>query len=204
MAKGNGTTGQAALGKLVNDKADDWDQYIPGVLFAYHTSVHASTKCTPFEVMYTRTAKLPIDLKSAADSDDAPLLDSAKPDVLQTLHKIRDDLYTAVSSNITSAQARQKVNYDRRHVSHREITTGSTVYLKNSRRYNRMGAKMEPRWIGPYTVVKSLSKGRVKLQNVNSGKTLHNTYHASNLKIYPANADFPSDISDIPVSALNL
>ena len=36
-----------SLSKLVNDQGNNWDQYIPGVLFAYHTSVHASTKCIP-------------------------------------------------------------------------------------------------------------------------------------------------------------
>ena len=56
-----------ALCKQVNDEGDNWDKFIPGVLFAYHTSVHASTKKTPFEVMYGRKAKLPLDRKSHAD-----------------------------------------------------------------------------------------------------------------------------------------
>ena len=34
------------LGQLVSDDCDNWDTLIPGVLFAYHTSVHASTQCT--------------------------------------------------------------------------------------------------------------------------------------------------------------
>ena len=72
---------KAALIKLINYQADDWDQFIPGILFAYHTSIHASTKCT-FEVMYGRTAKLPIDLKSADESDAAPLPGLASPNVL--------------------------------------------------------------------------------------------------------------------------
>lgn len=125
---------KAALSKLISDQADDWDQYIPGILFAYHTSVHASTKCTPFEVMYGRTAKLPIDLKSADESDVAPLPDSASPDVLQTLHTIRKDIFSTVSNNIASAQSYQKESYERRHESNKEIITGpqstsKTVYV---------------------------------------------------------------------------
>ncbi|KAG7165828.1 pol Retrovirus-related Pol polyprotein from transposon-like 9, partial [Homarus americanus] len=194
---------KAALGKLVNDQADVWDQYIPGILFAYHTSIHASTKCTPFKVMYARTAKLPIDLKSADESDAAPLPDSASPDVQQTLHIIRKDLCSAVSSNIASAQSRQKENYDRHHESNKEIITGSIVYIKNCRRIHRMGSKLEPRWTGPYTVVESLSKGRIKLENVKTDKILSNTYHASNLKIYTdatSTSDVPHDLehSTIP------
>ena len=42
---------------------------------------------------------------------------------------------------------------------------------------------MRPKWIGPYTIIKSLGKGRVMLQNRN-GKILGKSYHASNLKLY--------------------
>ncbi|KAL8599246.1 hypothetical protein ACOMHN_007962 [Nucella lapillus] len=48
-----------------------------------------------------------------------------------------------------------------------------------------MGAKMEPRWTGPYTVVKSLDKGRVVLKNEKTNTVLKNTYHLANLKVYP-------------------
>ena len=44
-------------------QADDWDEYIQGILFAYRTSVHSSTKFTPFAIMYARKAKLPLQLK---------------------------------------------------------------------------------------------------------------------------------------------
>ena len=51
-----------ALAKLVNDECNNWDTLIPGVLLAYHSSEHVSTKILPFEVMYWRNANLPIDL----------------------------------------------------------------------------------------------------------------------------------------------
>ena len=44
--------------------------------------------------------------------------------------------------------------------------------------------RMEPRWIGPYLVVESLNKGRVKLKNISTDKILRNTYNISNLKVY--------------------
>ena len=50
------------LQKLVNDQMNDWDQLIDNVLFAYRSSRHDSTKCTPFLLMYGREARLPIDL----------------------------------------------------------------------------------------------------------------------------------------------
>jgi hypothetical protein len=41
---------------------DDWDKLLPYIQFTYNTSLNATTKCTPFELMYGRSARLPLDL----------------------------------------------------------------------------------------------------------------------------------------------
>ena len=93
-----------------------------------------------------------------------PLSDDANPDVLDTLITIHKKLHSTISTNI--------------------LTASSIVYIKNQCRISRMGSKMEPRWIGPYLVVESLTKGRVKRKNNKTDKILRNTYHASNLRTY--------------------
>ena len=52
-----------ALVKVINAKQDDWDKHLDSVLLSYRTSVHASTKYTPFYLMYGRDPLLPIELK---------------------------------------------------------------------------------------------------------------------------------------------
>ena len=39
-----------------------WDEYVPGVLLAYRSAVHSSTKCTPAMLMFGREMQLPADL----------------------------------------------------------------------------------------------------------------------------------------------
>ena len=41
---------RSLLRSYVNDHAE-WERYLPLVLFAYRTAVHASTGMTPFEMM---------------------------------------------------------------------------------------------------------------------------------------------------------
>jgi hypothetical protein len=162
------------------------------VLFAYHTFVHASTKYTPFEIMFGRKARLPIDVphdKTQTDQSTSQCGEGndgmdVTQDMVQTLHRIKSDLITIVADNIKAAQSRQKENFDKRHHSSETVSVGAIVYIKNSKRIHRMGSKMEPRWTGPYTVAASLSKGRVKLVNQKTGTMLKCTHHISNLKLY--------------------
>jgi transposase InsO family protein len=47
----NGTL-EGMLAKLTNEHQDDWDIYVPYVLFAYRTSVHEATGDSPFYMLY--------------------------------------------------------------------------------------------------------------------------------------------------------
>ena len=54
---------QNMLTQFVHDqKQDDWDTKLDKLSFTYKTVVHAVTKFSPFELMFGRIPKLPIDL----------------------------------------------------------------------------------------------------------------------------------------------
>ena len=40
--------------KFINEKQNNWDEKLDGILFAYRTSQQKSTGVTPFELMYCR------------------------------------------------------------------------------------------------------------------------------------------------------
>jgi len=50
------------LSAFVSVKQNDWDQYLSPLCFAYKTAVHSTTRCTPFELMFGRKPKVPLDL----------------------------------------------------------------------------------------------------------------------------------------------
>jgi len=50
------------LSKYTSKNQKDWDQYINFVLFAYRTSIHISTKETPFMLLYGREPRTPLDV----------------------------------------------------------------------------------------------------------------------------------------------
>ena len=53
------------LAKTVADNQHDWDSQLPKALFAYITSIHETTYFSPFNLMFARSPKLPVDLMLA-------------------------------------------------------------------------------------------------------------------------------------------
>ena len=63
-----------SLVKYINADHFDWDENLESVLFSYRTSVHATTKYTPFFLMYGREAVLPIQLQTGNVDNDHTLV----------------------------------------------------------------------------------------------------------------------------------
>ena len=47
--------------KAVMGHKEMWDEFIDSAVFAYNTSTHESTTYSPFEVMFGRKARLPVE-----------------------------------------------------------------------------------------------------------------------------------------------
>lgn len=50
------------LSFMVSESQKDWDQFLDIPLFAYRTARHATTKQSPFQMLYGREARLPVDI----------------------------------------------------------------------------------------------------------------------------------------------
>ena len=102
------------LAKFVQSRQASWASYLDTCVFAYNTSRHESTKFTPFEVMFSRQATLPIDIElgmiKPEDKLDA-FTQMEEPDMSE-LRKKRKELLECAKQNILTAQQKQKKAYD--------------------------------------------------------------------------------------------
>ena len=63
------------LVKFTATKKDMWDEHLDSCVFAYNTSHQESTLCSPFEVMFGRCARLPVEIDTD-NGDNHKLLES--------------------------------------------------------------------------------------------------------------------------------
>ena len=155
------------------DDQKDWDKKIDTVLMGYRASRQASTKHSPYFMLFQQHMRLPIDIEvqSSATGDNEVDLES-------TIHASREQVFQHAKSSITSAQKKQKETYDRKHQP-ADIVVGTQVLTAQKQ---RKGGKLEPAWLGPYTVHRCIGKGLYELSK--EGKVVKKKANVARLKVY--------------------
>ncbi|GJW64364.1 putative reverse transcriptase domain-containing protein [Tanacetum coccineum] len=149
------------------------DEDIPKT--AFRTCYHASIKAAPFEALYGRKCRSPVCWAKVRD------VQLTEPEIIHETTKkivqIRQHLQAARDRQRSYANVRQKPL---------EFQVGDHVILKVSPRKGviRFGkrGKLNPRYIGPFKILKRVGPGAYTLELPKELSNVHNTFHVSNLK----------------------
>ncbi len=96
------------LAKLMEEHPMDWNELLPYCTFNYNISVHASTKLSPYYVLYGRKPRLPLDYMFGGLVQEAP---KNLNTYVKQLKDCLNEAYTIISKNLQVAQANQKAHY---------------------------------------------------------------------------------------------
>ena len=140
---------------LLHDKnLQNWDVYLPGIVHAYNTGLHASTGFSPSHLMFGR------DIALAFDSS-RPVVSISKPsDYLTHLSRHRQLVLQEARVNTLRYQQMVKKRYDK----HRQNPVYRVGDLVLIRRFGT-STKQSARYVGPYTVSKCLSSHTYLVNN---------------------------------------
>jgi hypothetical protein len=143
--------------KLLHGTSTYWPMFVPFAQLAYNSKVSSLTASSPFSLMFARDPNPLCDY-----TGDEPAMVNLD-DWTQYQHKIISLIYPAVSDRIMSKKMKQAKQLDlhRRLVSPRAFPAGSTVMIKDPTRQN----KFEPKYIGPYTVIRRSRGGAYVLKD---------------------------------------
>ncbi|GJV86667.1 putative reverse transcriptase domain-containing protein, partial [Tanacetum coccineum] len=138
-------------------------------------SYHASIKAAPFEALYGRKCRSPVCWAEVGE------VQLTGPEIVQeTTEKI-----IQVKQRMQAARDRQKSYADLKRKP-MEFEVGDKVMLKVSPwkgvvRFGKRG-KLNPRFVGPFKVIKRVGDVAYKLELPEELSRVHNTFHVSNLK----------------------
>ena len=170
----NGTL-KAMLKKTAAEEGKDWDRLLPYLLFAYREVPQASTGFSPFELVYGRNVRGPLDILKESWVAKTRSPESVVSYVLmiqERLQKLRD----IVRENLENAQVTQKQWYDR-NARHREFKPGDQVLILLPTSNNKLLAE----WRGPYPIMRKVSDVNYEVK-LTDGRRRNCIFHVNMLR----------------------
>lgn len=171
----NGTM-KLMLRRLCAEEPRQWDKYLGALLFAYREVPQESTGFSPFELLYGRTVRGPIQILKELWTQD--ITEAETKNSYQYVFELKEKLgkaFEIAHENLEKSHRKQSYYYNKG-ARDRSFEVGDEVLLMMPTDKN----KLLMQWKGPYQVVKK--KGTLDYEiNVN-GK--YKTYHVNLLKPY--------------------
>ncbi len=140
------------LTPYIDNNQANWDTLIEGVLYAYRTSEHSTTRETPFRMMYGRDPFFPLN-RIFPTSLEEPYEPN---EFTKRLHENFSDALKLAQVNAQTARAAQARNYNiGREPALYEV--GQLVWFYNPKRIKGQVQKLSKLWTGPFVVKAQLS-----------------------------------------------
>jgi hypothetical protein len=152
-----------------------WDKRLPYAEFSYNNSYQASLKMSPFQALYGRSCRTPLQWDQPGEKQ------VFGPDILLEA----EENIKMVRENMKIAQSRQQSYADTRR---RELSfeVSDFVYLKVSpiRRVRRFGVKgkLAPHYVGSYQILVRRGEVAYQLSLPEGLSAVHDVFHMSQLK----------------------
>ncbi|KAL1246484.1 hypothetical protein QQF64_034618 [Cirrhinus molitorella] len=146
----NGTI-QRSLSKLVGKEPHKWSDYLEATMFGLRTKKQITTRYSPYFVMFGREARYPCEVPEKYEINET-IEDTIAEEFIGECIKRQDRIYKMVQDNITNVQHKTKKRKLEKGLS-LHIQVGDRVLRQNIRSRQRKGGKLDPDYIGSYTVI---------------------------------------------------
>ncbi|CAF1472839.1 unnamed protein product, partial [Rotaria sordida] len=134
------------LAKFCNTEHDNWDTFLPSIVYAYNNGIHSSTGFTPYQLAFGRQPRHPF-------QPPATTFEFTKPhDYWTQLMQYRNTVLKQAKNNVLHQQQLSKLRFDKNR-SHPIFLPGDLVWMKIFVGRN----KLDARYTGPVRIIQLIS-----------------------------------------------
>ena len=168
------------LCKLMQKRLDskEWDDYLPFILWAYRGSKHSSTGFSPYELLYGKAMKNPIDQLAKYWQGEKQGKEVAIVSDLRNLREKLSAVRELASENGRKAKSCHKLYHDRK-AKNRNFEVGYQGLVFRPRKLN----KLINEWKGPMTIVRKLTDVNYEV-SAGQGPMSLRVYHVNGMKAW--------------------
>ena len=153
----------------------NWEDCLPLVEFAYNNSYQKSLQMAPFEAIYGRRCRTPLNWLKPGERA------IFGPDIIQEA----EERVRLIQNHLKATQSRQKSYSDKRRRS-LVFQVGDYVYLRVSpmKGIHRFGVKgkLAPRYVGPIQIIEQCGLVAYRLDLPTDLSAVHDVFHISQLR----------------------
>ena len=164
------------LRSYCTDNQDDWANKLTLVEFHYNNTINSSTGFTPFYLAYGFNPKLPLFVLSPySDSPNVQTVDEYIEMMKKTTESAKKNIEKALKKQTFYANKRRKDI---------QFQEGDMVLLSTTNLRLHGSRKLNPKFVGPFKIIKKISDVNYKLELTYPFQNIHDVFHVSLLKKY--------------------
>ena len=156
-----------------------WDEQLDFCMMTHRSSLHSSTGHIPFELVFGREMRLPLDVMMG----DANEIESNYTLFVVDLREKLVQAHQDVREKLKVAQRRQKDAFDKG-VKYTVYQLGDLVLRFSSELKPGEPNKFHRNWDGPYEIVERVSEVTYRLQSIDRHSRRSSVFHFNNLRLY--------------------
>ncbi|KRX14614.1 Retrovirus-related Pol polyprotein from transposon [Trichinella nelsoni] len=154
----------------------DWETPIPQVCFAYNASVHETTGYAPFEMMFGRPPRLPVD--AAFNKNMGKEMSTSR--YVEELAAHLRNAFAAARKHSAEEQKRQRYYYNRK-AGNMNYQTHEAVWLYCPVNKGKRNRKFATPWTGPFQIIEQFSGVNYRIRSIGSPRRTQ-LVHVNRLK----------------------
>ena len=169
-----------SLRKYADENPNDWPKWTEFVTMAYNSKVHTSTGFTPYELMFGRKINHFENWEVSGELEGDQLIVRT-----EEIKKLQNRSIPKALENIKDSQKKQaEIQNKNSNIETELLKVGQKVFVK----VMAMQDKLQPKFMGPFTIVEITKHNNYILKN-ELGERMADTYPRSRLKIINMDAN---------------